>query len=452
MVEQPNYKCLDIVGQLHFGVQAMDISVFGLGYVGCVTAGCITDNGHNVVGVDVNPQKVKQLSEGEAPIDEPGLDRLVEKGVASGRLETTTDASKAVERTEVTFISVGTPPGSDGELDTTNLYNVMDSISASIESKEEHTIVIRSTVHPRTTERLRSYLSSRIDTCTVNFLVNPEFLREGTAIEDFYHPPYIIIGSFEGSNPEPLISLYDSLAVDGSIHVVDPEIAESLKLVNNTFHALKIVFANEIGSLASTYDIDGKELMKLVCDDTKLNISSEYMEPGLPFGGACLPKDCRATAKLGGQNQLETPLVKHVMEGNRAHYERVASKISDLEGEKVGILGISFKRGTTDIRNSPGLEVAKRLEKEISIYPTDVQVDSFVGAERDYLDQNHPDIGEHIVSDHTAFLRSSDIIFITNPGEYEHVVSEIEDQIVVDPVGALKQYRSEFYQYERISW
>lgn len=430
----------------------MDVSIFGLGYVGCVSAGCLANQGHNVVGVDINPRKVTAINQGETPVDEPGLDELIASGAREGRLTATTDAPEAIRKSRISFISVGTPPGSDGQLDTTNLYNVMDSIAQSIDSKDHHTVVVRSTVPPGTTRKLRSYLLEQIDSKNITFLSNPEFLREGSAIDDFYDPPYVVVGNFEDGDPEPLITLYEALSVDGNVHVVSPELAESLKLVNNTFHALKIVFANEIGSLASQYDMDGKKLMELVCADSKLNISPKYLEPGLPFGGACLPKDSQATAKLGDVAEIDLPLIDNIPVGNRTHFDRIISYIEDLNGMTVGIVGISFKHGTTDLRNSPALEISERLDKDTLMYTPGLELGSLVGANRDYIDQNYPDIKEQIVENQSEFLSRCDTLLFPNFGDYDQLVREIEDQIVVDPIGAVANHREQFVQYETVTW
>lgn len=430
----------------------MNVSVFGLGYVGCVTAGCLTDGGHTVYGVDINPQKVGQVNEGLPPVDEPGLSNLFGEAAADDRLRATTDAGEATANTDLSFISVGTPLDETGKLSTTGLYNVMDSMAPAIEDKGEHTVVIRSTVPAGTTRSLRSYLTDQLEGATANFVVNPEFLREGSALSDFYDPPYVVVGEFEGDDASAVYDLYDAFEIDASTEIVGPELAESVKMVNNAFHALKICFANEVSSVAAAEGIDGKRLMELVCADTKLNISSTYLKPGFAFGGSCLPKDSRSIATLGSEIPAGTPLLESITASNDSHLERIASAVAGLPGERVGIAGISFKSGTDDMRNSPGLRLANLLEETPLCYSRSISPADAVGSNRDYLEKTFPDIESFLVNDPQEFLDRVDVVVFTNTRAYDEFVPGIEDKAVCDPVGTMADHASEIERYERAIW
>lgn len=431
----------------------MNVSIFGLGYVGCVTAGCLTDGGHTVYGVDINPQKVRAIDEGRPPVEEPGLRDLFETGVAEGRLHATTDAAEAIENTEMSFVSVGTPLDETGKLSTTSLYNVIDSIVPAIAEQDEHTIVVRSTVPPGTTRSLRKYLTDRLDgDVRVNFVVNPEFLREGTALTDFYDPPYVVIGEFADGSGTALRELYEGFEIDASIEVVGPELAESLKMVNNAFHALKICFANEVSSVASTAGIDGQELMRLVCADTKLNISPAYLSPGFAFGGSCLPKDSRSIATMGEDLPAGTPLLSSIIESNDQHLKRIAAAVEALPGDRVGIAGVSFKAGTDDMRNSPSLRLANELEETPLLYSRSISVADAVGSNRDYLEKTFPDIESYLVNDPEEFLDRIDVVVFTNARDYSELLPAITDKAVCDPVGAMDDHAAEIEHYERAIW
>lgn len=431
----------------------MNVSVFGLGYVGTVLTACLSRGGHHVYGVDINPQKVRDLDAGISPIEEAGVGELIEAGAGDGRIRATTEPAEAIAESTVSFVTVGTPLDDTGRLSTTNLYNVMDSIARPLETKSSHTIVIRSTVPPGTTRNLRSYLNARIDGSTgVDFAVNPEFLREGTALDDFYDPPYVVVGTFEDTRVRAVVDLYRSLDVQADVEVVTPELAESLKMVNNAFHALKICFANEIGSIATAVGVDGKQLLELVCEDTKLNISEKYLEPGFAFGGACLPKDTRAISNLGEDVNVSTPLLESIPGSNDQHLARVRETVRELDADTVGILGISFKSGTMDLRNSPGLRLATMLDAETLLYAGDIELSEVVGSNRDYLTRTVPDLDSALVEDSDAFFDRIDAVVITNDGEYRDLVPQLESKAVCDPVGAVKEFEDDIDEYHSITW
>jgi GDP-mannose 6-dehydrogenase len=427
----------------------MKISIFGLGYIGCVSAGCLTSFGHNVIGVDINNRKVDQINDGSTPVSEPGLSELISDGVENGQLSATTDPAVAIEESELSLVCVGTPEGQDGTLDTTNLYNVIDSIAPSV--SDDHTIAIRSTAPPGTTRDLRQYLRRQVDQAAPQFVVNPEFLREGTAVSDFENPPYTVIGKFSEERTA-IERLYQDLPISGDTYTVSPEAAELLKLANNTFHALKISFANELGSIASQYGVNGNELMDLVKSDSKLNISEKYLNPGFAYGGACLPKDTRATEELASKKSMNVPLISSIAEANDAHIERIAAEANDMPGETVGIVGISFKEGTRDVRNSPSIELAKSLEKEIAFFTDSLDFSEFVGSNRSYFDKSIAEINPQIFAEADEFADTVDIVIFTNDGNYDELLEQVIELPVIDPVGAAIQDRDRFLEYRTISW
>lgn len=431
----------------------MNVSIYGMGYVGSVLAGCLSEHGHTVVGVDVNPQKVRRINEGETPVDEPGVDTLVSEGVESGNIEATTDSAAAAERTELSFITVGTPSDESGQLNTTNLYNVMDAVAPGIEGKPAHTFVVRSTVPPRTTRNLHAYLADQVDDPpAVEFFVNPEFLREGTAVEDFYHPPFVVIGTFDETEPTLLFDLYESMDINAPFEVVPPELAEAVKLVNNSFHALKICFANEVGSLFARWDVDGKALMDLVCKDRKLNISTAYLEPGFAFGGACLPKDSRAVAQLASRRDVSVPLLGTILTSNQTHLDRVTDAIDEFGVDRLGVVGLSFKAGTADMRNSPGLQLARSVESTPVLYTNNVDLANVIGSNRDYLDKTFPDVESHLIGDAREFLEAANAVVFTNDGTYAELFPTLCETTVFDPVGAVSDRADEIDDYRSVVW
>ncbi|WP_123539024.1 nucleotide sugar dehydrogenase [Halosimplex salinum] len=431
----------------------MKVSVFGLGYVGCVMTACLARHDHEVVGVDVNPEKVKTVNRGESPVEETGVGSAIEAGADSGRVSATTDAAEAVAETEISFLTVGTPLDDTGQLSTTNLYNVLDSVADPIDEKGSHTIVVRSTVPPGTTRNLRDYLAEKTaaDT-TVDFAVNPEFLREGTAMSDFFDPPYVVVGSFEDDDAGTVLDLYRTLEVDADVRVVAPEQAEALKMVNNAFHAMKICFANEVGSIASAAGVDGRGLMDLVQADEKLNVSAQYLDPGFAFGGSCLPKDSRAIATIAEDSGVSAPLLSSIPESNEHHIDRVRERIESLDPTTVGVVGIAFKSDTADTRNSPGLRLARALDTEVRFYADDIDPSDAVGANREYLDRTTDDLAAQLEDDPDAFVDGVDVIVFTNDCERPELVARLDDTPVCDPIGTVRELEDEVPEYHSVSW
>jgi GDP-mannose 6-dehydrogenase len=367
----------------------MRVSIFGLGYVGTVSAGCLASSGHHVIGVDINPEKCAALLDGRAPFVETDLDVLLASGKADGLITATTSAAEAVAATDATVVCVGTPSRSNGSHDYSHLYAVMDQVATAAARKSEaHVVVIRSTVMPGTVagcvERLHA-IDPRIHVAFV-----PEFLREGTAVHDFLHPPYVVAGS---SAIEGLEAARELFSVAGAeFHSTTVEVAEMMKCVANAFHALKITFANEIGTLAGTLGLDGREVMHLLCQDRVLNISPAYLRPGFAYGGSCLPKDVAALQHAARAADLDLPLVSSLATSNRAQIDRLTAQVA-VEYGTVAILGLAFKPGTDDLRDSPMVEVAERLlgkGMDVRICDPAVQASRLMGANLSYVEQRLP--------------------------------------------------------------
>ncbi len=346
------------------------IAVFGLGYVGCVTAACLARDGHEVVGVDLNQEKVASVENGEAPLVEPGLSEILKDTVRKGKLRATADAKHAVSRTNVAILCVGTPTGPDGTPDLRALRSASAEIGRALKGTSlPYTVLIRSTVPPGTAEHVvSSELASAsgrtvgVGASELSVLTVPEFLREATAIADYDDPPFFIVG---GPTPPPEHSraLVESLfgKFRDRTHWVGYRTAELLKNVCNAYHAVKVVFANEVGALCQAADIDGVELMRIFCEDKKLNVSPAYLRPGLPFGGSCLPKDLRAMISLGKHHDVSVPLLKGTYRSNKRHIDRAVESVATLGRRRVGLDGLAFKSGTDDVRGSPMVAIAERL-------------------------------------------------------------------------------------------
>ena len=379
----------------------MEISVFGLGYVGVVTAALVARKGHRVIGVDTNPLKVESLNAGISPILEPELPEIVAEMVRAGRLEATQDATHAVRSTELSFIAVGTPSLPNGNLDLRAVHSVSHDIASGLKEKKggEHVVVLRSTVLPGTTENvvlpiLETSGMKRGNGLSVIF--NPEFLREGTSVRDYYNPPFTVIGADDAAAAvENVAALYDG--IPAPLITVGLRVAEMIKYACNAFHALKVTFANEIGRLCRAEGIDSHVVMDILCRDTKLNISPAYLRPGFAFGGSCLPKDLRAMLYRAKERDVELPVLSHVLHSNDLQIEQALRLITGLGRRPIALLGLSFKEGTDDVRESPMVNLAERLigkGYQVTIYDENVNLSRLIGANKQYLEQHIP----HIVS------------------------------------------------------
>lgn len=387
----------------------MRIAIFGLGYVGVVTAACLADDGHRVTGVDIQQAKLDAIADGRSPIYEQGLDDLVAKGVAAGRLSATSDTAHALDGADMAIICVGTPSAPDGSLDLTAVASVTRQIATALAaqpSREPFTFVLRSTILPGTfRQRVRPMLEEHCPDATMERLrmvFHPEFLREGSSIHDFYNPPKIVIGEFATGDGAVVEALYADM--DAQLYTVSIETAEAIKYAANAFHALKVAFANEIGQLCTATGVNSQEVMHIFCADRKLNISPRYLRPGFAFGGSCLPKDLRALISLARERNVEVPLFGSILQSNRALIESAVERIlSHLGAERsCGLAGLAFKPGTDDLRESPFVELAERLigkGVDLAIHDTDVRPHRLIGRNKAVIDEKFPHLAKLLVPD-----------------------------------------------------
>jgi GDP-mannose 6-dehydrogenase len=370
------------------------IAVFGLGYVGCVTAACFAELGHRVVGVDIDESKVRVVLERKSPFYEPNLDSFLKSALLEGRLTATTSTPIALHDADFAFLCVGTPSGRNGDLNVGQFRRVVEEIEPHIaELRKPVAVVVRSTVFPGTSDEVLGPLAQKYP--HVSVVSNPEFLREGSAVSDFLRPSLLVIGSHDQVAASRVANLYAALPVEATL--MSLRAAELIKYACNAFHALKIAFANEIGSLASALQLDGVEIMRTVCLDTNLNISSAYLKPGFAFGGSCLPKDLRALTYRARQLDLDLPLLSSVLPSNEAHISRALSRIMDSGWHRLGIYGLAFKPNTDDLRESPTVALIERLTgkgHEVKIYDPHIHFDKIHGSNRAFALNTVPHIGK----------------------------------------------------------
>ncbi|WP_026349852.1 nucleotide sugar dehydrogenase [Bordetella sp. FB-8] len=416
----------------------MRISVFGLGYVGVVATGCLAHDGHEVIGVDPNPEKVRLINEGKSPIVEAEIGELI---VAAGsRIRATDDTIAAVRDTELSLVCVGTPSQGNGSLDLSYVRRVCEQIGLAIRDKDErHTVVIRSTILPGTMATLvRPVLeetSGKLAGSGFGLCNNPEFLREGTAVHDYRNPPKTVIGEVDVTSGDIVASLYAGL--DAPLIRTSLEVAETVKYVDNVWHAVKVAFANEVGSICKQVRVDGHQVMNIFCQDTKLNISPYYMKPGFAFGGSCLPKDVRALSYKAQTLDLDLPLLRAIMPSNRSHIDRGFDMIIQGKGRKIGILGFSFKAGTDDLRESPLVEIIERLigkGYDVRVYDRNVSLAALQGGNRDYILNHIPHISRLMVDSIDSLLDHAQIVVIGNGSPEFKNLTVREGQHVVDLV------------------
>ncbi|AEF23836.1 MULTISPECIES: nucleotide sugar dehydrogenase [Pseudomonas] len=398
----------------------MRISIFGLGYVGAVCAGCLSARGHQVIGVDVSQDKIDMINQGKSPIVEPGLAALLDQGVGNGLLRGTTNVSEAVADSELSFIAVGTPSKRNGDLDLAYMESVCMQIGVALRDKaDRHTVVIRSTVLPGTVKNvvipLLETASGKKAGVDFGVATNPEFLRESTAIKDYDFPAMTVIGELDEQSGELLQALYSEL--DAPIIRKSIEVAEMIKYTCNVWHATKVSFANEIGNIAKACGVDGREVMDVVCQDHKLNLSRYYLRPGFAFGGSCLPKDVRALTYRAGQMDVEHPLLAAIMPSNRVQVKRAYDMISHHGKRKVGLLGLSFKAGTDDLRESPLVELAEMLigkGYDLRIFDSNVEYARVFGANKEYIESKIPHVSSLLCQELDEVVGESDVLIIGN--------------------------------------
>lgn len=418
----------------------MRVSIFGLGYVGTVCAGCLAQDGHQVIGVDPVQTKVDLIKAGKSTIIEAEIGELIAKAVEDGTLRATSQAAEAIDNSELSFVCVGTPSQINGNLDLVHVRHVCEQIGRALRDKQQwHTVVIRSTILPGSMRKIiipvleeSSGKKAGIDFGVCN---NPEFLREGSAVKDFRCPPKTVVGELDCNSGDPLSVLYGNL--DVPMIRTDLETAEMIKYIDNSWHALKIGFANEIGRLCKSFSVDAHKAMEIFLKDTKLNISPAYLLPGFAFGGSCLPKDLRALAYSAKLHDLELPILKAILPSNELQVARGLELIMEKGNKRIGILGFSFKPGTDDLRESPMIEIIERLSGkgyDLRIYDRNVQVASLVGANRDFILNRIPHISRLMVDNLDAILRHAETIVIGHKdSEFEKVPQLLRPgQSVVD--------------------
>ncbi len=434
------------------------ISIFGLGYVGCVSAACFAGEGRTVVGVDVSAGKVAQINAGRSTIVEEGISDLVASAVESGKLRATTDVREAVQATDLSLICVGTPSRPNGSIDLAYVIRVSQQIGAAIRDKGRwHTLVIRSTVMPGTID---THVIPAVEAASglkhgEHFAVcsNPEFLREGSSIKDFRDPPFTLIGSVKPEWAEPVRDLY--VGIKSPCHVVPLRVAESVKYACNCFHGLKVAFANEMGNLFKALGVDSHEVMRLFCEDKKLNISTAYLKPGFAFGGSCLPKDLRAIVHRGRVEDVPMPMMEAVLESNRKQIDRAFHMVLAGGSRRIGVLGLAFKAGTDDLRESPMVTLIEMLVGkgcQISIHDRDVSRSNIIGANREYVDREIPHLWSLMRSTPQEVIANCDTLIIGNgSGEYRELGDALNDRMVIDLTRALPGRRSG-EQYQGMCW
>lgn len=437
----------------------MKISIFGLGYVGTVSCACLAENGHEILGVEVNPVKVQFINQGKSPVVENGLDELIAKHHAQGSLHATDDVIHAVNQTEISIICVGTPSTIQGHLDLEAIFRVAEKIAEGIKNKDSfHVVVIRSTVLPGTNE----YATAKIEQVSgkkkdVDFAVvsNPEFLREGTAIKDFFNPSYTLLGSSSEKALEKMRKLYST--IDAPIYCTDIKVAEIIKYINNSFHALKITFANEVGNICQKLKIDSFKLMKIFCKDTKLNISPSYLMPGFAYGGSCLPKDLKALCTIAHDNYIKSPVLENIETSNQNHIEMVLQRIIGFKKQKIGLLGLSFKAGTDDLRCSPIVDVLEKLLGKgynIKIYDKNVHLSHLVGANKDFILSKIPFISRFLTDNFAEIREFAEVIIIVNKEKkYGELLKQVSREVIIlDLVNLDFQEKEMFVNYEGVAW
>jgi GDP-mannose 6-dehydrogenase len=437
----------------------LKISIFGLGYVGTVSAGCLASEGHEVIGVDPVQTKVDLIGSGRSPIIEAEINDLIATCVQQGRLRATTDHMEAVRNSELSFVCVGTPSQSNGNLDLKYIRRICEQIGQALkETTARHTVVIRSTILPGTMHKIviptLEETSGKKAGKDFGVCHNPEFLREGSAVKDFHAPPKTVIGELDEASGSKLATLYGKL--NAPLIRTDLETAEMVKYVDNSWHALKIGFANEIGNLCKAFSIDAHRVMNIFCQDKKLNISPAYLLPGFAFGGSCLPKDLRALSYQAKIHDLALPILTSILPSNELQVARGLQLIMEKGHKRVGVLGFSFKAGTDDLRESPIIEVIERLlgkGYDLRIYDKNVNIASLVGANRDFILNRIPHISKLMVNGIDAVLEHAQTIVIGNKDpEFQTVPDRLgTEQLLVDFV-RISDRRSDNGKYDGICW
>ena len=436
----------------------MNIAIIGLGYVGCVSAACLASAGHNVVGVDISPEKVDLINDGKSPIIEKDIDELISASVDDGRLSATTCIADAILNSELSLVCVGTPSRANGSLDLTYIQNSVSDVARTLKNHDKyHVVAVRSTMLPGTLENivlpLLEELSGKKVGSEIGLCTNPEFLREGTAIHDYRNPPFTLVGALDERSAASLKRLYSDL--DQPFLQVDIRVAEMVKYSCNIFHALKISFANEIGVICKELQIDSHKVMDIFKQDEELNISTAYLNPGFAFGGSCLPKDLRALTHKAKELDVSIPMLGSILPSNQVHIERAFKLVQQTGLKKIGILGLSFKAGTDDLRESPIVQLAEWLlgkGYEISIYDQNVILANLLGANKLFIEQVIPHLAKMLNPSLESVLESSEVIIVSQRSDE---FADLQDKVrgehhVIDLARALEGKSDS--QYQGICW
>ena len=443
----------------------MKISVFGLGYVGCVSAACLAKEGHEVIGVDINQVKIDLISQGKSPIVEQEIDQIIFDAVKTdkyspGKLTLSTDSAMAVANTDVSIICVGTPSNENGSLKLEYVRRCASNIGLGIKQKDSyHVVIARSTMLPRSVEDVvikeLELVSGKKVGKDFGVVMNPEFLREGTSVKDFYNPAITVIGQYDDKSGAIVEEMYRFL--NAPVVKTDIRSAEMIKYANNSFHAMKVVFGNEIGNICKAMEIDSHIVMDIVCMDDKLNLSPYYLKPGFAFGGSCLPKDVRALTYKARTEDVDVPMLNSLLESNRLHIDNVANRIIRYGKKKIGILGLSFKAGTDDMRESPMVILVETLIGkgfDIKIYDKNVSIAKLFGANKEYIEKGIPHISSLITTEISDIVDHSDLIVVGNKGEeFEKILENTpDDKVVIDLVRIKSDTKGLPEGYNGICW
>lgn len=433
----------------------MQVSIFGLGYVGAVTAACLADKGHGVIGADVQQAKVDAFNAGESPIVEPGLDALMQAARQAGRLRATTDVTEAVSESEVSIVCVGTPSLESGRLNLDFVRKVSQQLVDAIKEKDgAHTVIFRSTMLPGSTRTMvHDFFQPLLDAGLVTLYYCPEFLREGTAVRDFREPSLCVVGTHDGSPPagaEPLELLGENA------EILAWEGAETIKYACNYFHALKVGFANEIGRVSKHLGVDGSRIMDVVCRDEKLNISRYYMKPGNPFGGSCLPKDVSALSSFARMEGVSLPVLDSVLSSNQSHLDALLKLITSKGSRKVGILGLAFKSDTDDLRGSPMVAVAETLlgrGYQLSVYDPQLNLSRLMGANEAEMQRRMPHLAQLLRATATEVVAQSEVVIAAQKcAPLEELAAAATPEHWVIDVNGWRDLKSLSWKYEGSCW
>jgi GDP-mannose 6-dehydrogenase len=438
----------------------MKVSIFGLGYVGSVLAGCLAALGNEVIGVDVNSLKVQQINKGESPVVEAGLDSLIAQGVNDGKIRAVMQAARAIAFSEISLICVGTPGDNRGRVRLNSALRVCREIGQALSNKKDyHVVSLRSTMLPGSTEKviipaLQKASGKRVGK-DFGVAYNPEFLREGTAVRDFSEPPFKIIGQYDRHAAETVTELYKR--VKAPLHIVPVKVAEMVKYASNAFHALKVVYANEIGNICKKYEIDGHSVMDIFCVDRKLNLSPCYLRPGFAFGGSCLTKDLQALIEAGQDMGLHLPLLESILPSNKMQIERAFEMIEQTGRKRVGILGLSFKAGTDDLRESPLIDLILKLTESgysVLAYDPNVCCEKLTGANKSFVENVIPHLHTLLCDSMEEIIDGSEVIVVgTGEPEFRELLKRIsQGQAIIDLVRIIDTSSEAKGDYRGICW